>query len=191
MWKALGNEREACFCFHKQLQRFHPTACLGGGWLECESFSHSTLSGFHLLCWCGWFRLRSVDSLCFLWHNSDCAQEWLSQLHLARQVFELLSVFPRHIRLFASDLHWKISTRLWKWHNINMSCLWVTLQLKIVIQLAIIINVPCTTLTSAAYSISGLKHFFHEAIWYKKSKQWFRNRLFNLLMFHTFNHFSF
>lgn len=142
MWKALGNEREACFCFHKQLQRFHPTACLGGGWLECESFSYSTLSGFHLLCWCGWFRLRSVDSLCFLWHNSDCAQEWLSQLHLARQVFELLSVFPRHIRLFASDLHWKISTRLWKWHNINMSCLWVTLQLKIVIQLAIIINVP-------------------------------------------------
>ena len=31
MWKALGNEGDARFCFHKQLLRFRPTACPGGG----------------------------------------------------------------------------------------------------------------------------------------------------------------
>lgn len=48
--KAVRNDGEACFCLHKQLLRFHPTACPGGGWLKRESFPLYMFSDFPLLC---------------------------------------------------------------------------------------------------------------------------------------------
>lgn len=77
--KALGNEGEACFCFHKQLLRFRPTACLGGGTAEAWELPSLHVLWFPSICWCGWFRLRCVDSLCFLFLLPDCVSRCVGE----------------------------------------------------------------------------------------------------------------
>lgn len=91
--KALGNEEEPCFCFHKQLLCFRSTARLGGGWMA-EAWELPSVCSLDSL-----FSADVADSHCVAWTPvtgsecvSRCVQEELSWI-TPRQVFELLSVF--------------------------------------------------------------------------------------------------
>lgn len=108
MWKALGNEGEACLCFHKQLQRFHPTAYPGGGWLagvwELPPVVCSLVSLYFA---------DEADSDRVVWTLSafcdtmgSCSGVVESMTLCQTGVRAAQCVSSPHRIVFASDLHW-------------------------------------------------------------------------------------
>lgn len=105
--KALGNEEEPCFCFHKQLLCFRSTARLGGldGWGVRASLC--MFSGFPLLCWCSRFTLRSVDPRDRVWMCLSLCSGGVELNYTSPGVWAAKCVCRGTSEAaFASDLQW-------------------------------------------------------------------------------------